>query len=154
MRRREFIAGLGVVAGWCGVARGQSGQMRRVAYVTSLSESDPEQQRLVVAFRRGLDEAGWIEGRNVTIDYRFGGGDSNAMPKLLTELLQLRPDVVLAATKPAATAARQQTLSLPIVFVQVPDAVSAGYITLRTRTATSRASPTSNFRPADGGCRS
>ena len=56
--------------------------MRRVASVTSLSETDPEQQRLVVAFRKGLDAAGWIEGRNVRIDYRFGGGDSSAMPRL------------------------------------------------------------------------
>jgi putative tryptophan/tyrosine transport system substrate-binding protein len=130
MRRRDFIAGVGLVAAWRGGARAeQSDQMRRVAYVTSLSEDDPEQQRLVAAFRKGLDEVGWVEGRNVRIDFRFGGGDSGAMPKLVRELLQLRPDVVLAATTPAATAARQQTLSLPIVFVQVPDAVSAGYVT-------------------------
>jgi putative ABC transport system substrate-binding protein len=130
MRRREFIVGLGILAAWPEVARTEPAeQMRRVAYVTSLSESDPEQQRLVAAFRKGLEEAGWVEGRNIRIDFRFGGGDSTVMPKLLKELLQLRPDVILAATTPAATAARQQTLSLPIVFVQVPDAVSAGYVT-------------------------
>jgi putative tryptophan/tyrosine transport system substrate-binding protein len=130
MRRRDFIAGLGLAAAWRGGARAQqAGQMRRVAYVTSLAENDPEQQRLVAAFRNGLEEAGWVEGRNLRIDYRFGGGDSSATPKLVKELLQLRPDVILAATTPAATAARQQTLSLPIVFVQVPDAVSAGYVT-------------------------
>jgi putative tryptophan/tyrosine transport system substrate-binding protein len=130
MRRRDFIAGLGLAAAWRGGARAQqAGQMRRVAYVTSLAENDPEQQRLVAAFRNGLEEAGWVEGRNLRIDYRFGGGDSSAIPKLVKELLQLRPDVILAATTPAATAARQQTLSLPIVFVQVPDAVSAGYVT-------------------------
>jgi putative ABC transport system substrate-binding protein len=130
MRRRDFIAGLGLAAAWRGGARAQqAGQMRRVAYVTSLSENDPEQQRLVAAFRKGLEEAGWVEGRNLRIDYRFGGGDSSATPKLVKELLQLQPDVILAATTPAATAARQQTLSLPIVFVQVPDAVSAGYVT-------------------------
>jgi putative ABC transport system substrate-binding protein len=130
MRRREFIAGLSSAMAWPGIARAQqSEQMRRVAYVTSLSESDLEQQRLIAAFRDGLRDVGWIEGRNVHIDYRFGGGDSSAMPKLVKELLQLHPDVILAATTPAATAARQQTLSLPIVFVQVPDAVSAGYVT-------------------------
>jgi putative tryptophan/tyrosine transport system substrate-binding protein len=134
MRRREFVAGLsiglGIASSWSDVARTQQAdQMRRVAYATSLSESDPEQQRLVAAFRKGLVEAGWVEGRNLHIDFRFGGGDSGVMPKLLKELLQLRPDVILAATTPAATAARQQTLSLPIVFVQVPDAVSAGYVT-------------------------
>jgi len=130
MQRRQFIAGLGIAAVWPDVARAQQpGQMRRVAYVTSLSETDPEQQRLVSAFRKGLEDAGWVEGSNVRIDYRFGGGDRSAMPKLLKELLQLHPDVVLAATPSAASAARQQTLSIPIVFVQVPDAVSAGYVT-------------------------
>jgi putative tryptophan/tyrosine transport system substrate-binding protein len=130
MRRRDLMAGLGLAAAGCRAARAdQSGQMRRVAYVTSLCEGDPEQQRLVDAFRKGLDDAGWVDGSNVRIDYRFGGGDSSAMPKLLRELLQLRPDVVLAATTPAATAARQQTLTLPIIFVQVPDAVSAGFVT-------------------------
>jgi putative tryptophan/tyrosine transport system substrate-binding protein len=130
MRRREFIVGLGMAAALPAVARGQQSEhMRRVAYVTSLSENDPEQQRLVAAFRDGLHDLGWTEGGNIHIDYRFGGGDSGAMPKLVKELMQLHPDVVLAATTPAATAARQQTLSLPIVFVQVPDAVSAGYVT-------------------------
>jgi putative ABC transport system substrate-binding protein len=130
MRRREFIAGLGIAIAKPGVTWAQqSEQTRRIAYVTSLSESDPEQQRLIAAFRDGLRDTGWTEGRNVHIDYRFGGGDSGAMPKLVKELMQFHPDVILAATTPAATAARQQTLSLPIVFVQVPDAVSAGYVT-------------------------
>lgn len=130
MRRRNFIAGFGLTVAWFGLARAQqSEQSRRLAYVTSLSESDPEQQRLIAAFRGGLHDAGWTEGRNIHIDYRFGGGDSGAMPKLVKELMQFHPDVILAATTPAATAARQQTLSLPIVFVQVPDAVSAGYVT-------------------------
>jgi putative ABC transport system substrate-binding protein len=130
MRRREFMAGFGGAILWPVVAHAQStGPMRRVAYVSALAEDDPEQQLLFAAFRKGLAEAGWVEGRSLRIDYRFGGGDANAMPKLVRELLQLKPDVVLAATTPAATAARQQTLSLPIVFVQVPDAVSAGYVT-------------------------
>jgi putative tryptophan/tyrosine transport system substrate-binding protein len=130
MRRRDFIAGLGVATTLRSVAWAeQSDHIRRVAYVTSLSESDPEQQRLIAAFRDGLRNIGWIEGRNLRLDYRFGGGDSASMPKLVRELMQLHPDVILAATAPAATAARQQTLSLPIVFVQVPDAVSGGYVT-------------------------
>jgi putative ABC transport system substrate-binding protein len=130
MRRRDFIAGLGVAAAWPGIAPAeQSDQMRRVAYVTSSSENDPEAQRWTAAFRKGLEERGWIEGRNVHIDYRFGGGDASTLPKLARELVQLRPDVIVAATTTAASAARQQTLSIPIIFVQVPDAVSAGYVT-------------------------
>jgi putative ABC transport system substrate-binding protein len=130
MRRREFI---GVVLGAAALPLGaraqQSEHIRRIAYLTTSAEDDPENRQWVAAFRKGLEEHGWIEGRNVRIDYRFGGGDSTAMPRLAKELLELRPDVILAATGPGVNAARQQTLSIPIVFVQVPDAVSAGYVT-------------------------
>jgi putative tryptophan/tyrosine transport system substrate-binding protein len=130
MRRREFI---GVVLGAAALPLGaraqQSEHNRRIAYLTASAESDPETQRWVAAFRKGLEEYGWIEGRNVRIDFRFGGGDSTSMPKFANELLELQPDVILAATGPAVNAIRQQTLSIPIVFVQVPDPVSAGYVT-------------------------
>jgi putative ABC transport system substrate-binding protein len=131
MRRRDF---LGVMSGAAVAlpltARAQQpDRLRRIAYVTSNAESDPEPQRWAAAFRAGLEEHGWIDGRNVRIDYRFGGTDATLMPKLAKELVELRPDVILAATTPAVTAMRQQTLSIPIVFVQVPDAVSAGYVT-------------------------
>jgi putative ABC transport system substrate-binding protein len=76
-----------------------------------------------------LAELGWVDGRNVRIEYRFGEGDATRMPQLAKELLELRPDAVLAATFSAATAMRQQTLSIPIVFVMVADAVSAGFVT-------------------------
>lgn len=130
MRRREFVAGLVVVTAWpLGARAEQSKQMRRIAYLTSAAESDPEAQRWAAAFRKGLEELGWVEGRTVRIDYGFGGGEAYPMLKLAKELIELSPDVILAATGPAATAARQQTLSTPIVFVQVPDAVSAGLVT-------------------------
>jgi putative ABC transport system substrate-binding protein len=130
MRRREFIAGLGVTAAWPIVTQAQqSDQMRRIAYLTTNAENDPQTQQWVAAFRKGLEEHGWIEGRNVRIDFRFGGGDDSSMPRLAKELLERRPDVILAATGPAVNATRQQTLSIPIVFVQLPDAVSAGYVT-------------------------
>jgi ABC-type uncharacterized transport system substrate-binding protein len=105
MRRREFIAGLGVAAAWPGGARAQqSDQMRRIAYLTTKAENDPQTQQWVAAFRKGLEEHGWIEGRNVRIDFRFGGGDDSSMPRLAKELLERRPDVVLAATGPAVNA--------------------------------------------------
>jgi putative ABC transport system substrate-binding protein len=131
MRRREFITYLGgAAAAWPRIARAQqSVQMRRVAYLTTNPENDPETQKWVSVFRKGLEELGWIEGRNVRTEYRFGGGDSSRMPALAKELVELRPDVILAATGPAVYATRLQTLSIPIVFLQVPDAVSAGYVT-------------------------
>ena len=84
---------------------------------------------MVAAFRKGLEEFGWTDGRNIRIDYRFGGGDATLMPKLAKELVELRPDMIVAATTTAATAVRQLTLSIPIVFVQVPDPVAAGFVT-------------------------
>lgn len=76
-----------------------------------------------------LHELGWQEGRNVRIDYRFGEGNTANLPKFAKELVELRPDVIVAATTPAAIALRQQTLSIAIVFVQVPDPVAAGFVT-------------------------
>jgi putative ABC transport system substrate-binding protein len=132
MRRRTFITLVGGTAavGWPLTTRAQqSDQMRRIAYLTTNVENDPQTQQWVAAFRKSLEEHGWIEGRNVRIDFRFGGGDDSSMPRLAKELLERRPEVILAATGPAVNATRQQTLSIPIVFVQLPDAVSAGYVT-------------------------
>jgi putative ABC transport system substrate-binding protein len=86
-------------------------------------------RKLVIGSQRRFAELGWTDGHNVRIEYRFGGGDATRMPQLAKELLELRPDAVLAATFSAATAMRQQTLSIPIVFVQVVDPVSAGFVT-------------------------
>jgi putative ABC transport system substrate-binding protein len=129
--RRHFISALGSAAvTWPLAARGQQpDKMRRISFLTVNAESDIEIQSWVGAFRRGLEELGWIDGRNVRIDYRFGGGDTTVMPKLAKELVDLRPEVIVAATNPAATAVRQLTLSIPIVFVQVADPVAAGYVT-------------------------
>src|SRR6202051_3846260 len=129
LRRREFVAGLVGTAAWPVLSRAQQPERQRlIAYITSNAENGPD-SIWAASFRKGLEQRGWIDGRNVRIDYRFGGGDATLTPKLAKELVELRPDVIVAATTPAVTAARQQTLSLPIVFVQVPDAVSAGYVT-------------------------
>ena len=131
MRRREFITFLGGAAvAWPLAAQAQqANRMRRIGFLTSSAESDPEAQLWITAFRKGLEEFGWTDGHNVRIEYRFGGGDVTPMLRLAKELLALQPDVILASTGPAATAVRQQTLSIPIVFVQVPDPVAAGYVT-------------------------
>jgi putative tryptophan/tyrosine transport system substrate-binding protein len=131
MRRRDFVTLFGGMAvAWPVVARAQRPErMRRIGFLTAAEESDPQEQLQVAAFRNGLEEQGWIDGRNVRIDYRFGGGDVSLMPKLAKELVELRPDVIFAAASSAATAVRQQTLTMPIVFVQVPDPVAIGYVT-------------------------
>src|SRR5262245_1031921 len=131
MRRREFIRLLGGAAVmWPLAARAQqAGAMPRIGLVSVFAESDPQGQTLIRELMQGLQELGWVNGRNVRIDFRFGGDDAAHISTLATELIELRPDVLLAAGALAATTLRQQTLSIPIVFVQVVDPVSAGFVT-------------------------
>src|SRR5262245_50809534 len=131
VKRREFITLLGgAAAAWPAAARAQQpGAMPRIGLLSVFAESDPEGQALIRELMQGLQELGWVNGRNARIDFRFGGADAARISTLATELIELRPDVVLAAGALAATALRQQTLSIPIVFVQVVDPVSAGFVT-------------------------
>ena len=130
MRRRAFIAALGGAAAWPLVARAQQPRiMRRIGFLTPISENDSEGRSWIAALTRGLQELGWTEGRNVLIEYRFGEADAVRMPKLAKELIAWKPDVVVAATPSAAAAIRQYSLSIPTVFVQFSDPVSAGFVT-------------------------
>jgi putative ABC transport system substrate-binding protein len=131
MRRREFISLLGgATAAWPFATRAQQpDRVRLVGFLASTPETDQETRNWITAFERRFAELGWTDGRNVRIEYRFGGGDATRTRQLAKELLELQPDAVLAAATVAATAVRQQTLSIPIVFVQVADAVSAGFVT-------------------------
>jgi len=120
----------GAAVAWPLAARAQqAGAMPRIGLLSVFAESDPEGQALIKELMQGLQELGWVNGRNVRIDFRFGGVDAAHISTLATELIELRPDVVLASGALAATALRQQTLSIPIVFVQVVDPVSAGFVT-------------------------
>src|SRR5687767_10930724 len=107
MKRRDFIAFLGgAVAAWPPAARAQQAEsVRRLGYLTSARQEDVE--RRVAIFKRALQELGWTEGRNIRIDYRFGAGDVVRAGKLAKELVELRPDVIFAASTNAATAVRQ-----------------------------------------------
>jgi putative ABC transport system substrate-binding protein len=128
--RRKFLATLGgAVAAWPLAARAQQpGGMRRVGALLMLAESDLEVQSWIRELVQRLQELGWTNGRNVQVDFRFSDADERTS-MLAAELIELRPDVVLASGALAATALRQQTLSIPIVFVHVVDPVSAGFVT-------------------------
>ncbi len=129
MRRREFIAGLGGAAAWPVVARAQqSGQMRRIGVLMTLSQNDPEGQARIGALRDGLKQLGWIDGRNVRIDYRWAGGDVDRLPIQAAELAALKPDVVFAAPTSALVAMQKVTRTIPIVFAQVSDPLGAGHV--------------------------
>jgi putative tryptophan/tyrosine transport system substrate-binding protein len=131
MRRRNFIAGLAsTTAAWSVVARAQQPErVRRIGFLSSIAESDPENQTWIREWTQRLQELGWTSGRNVRIDFRFGGADVMRISMLATELVEGHPDVIIAVGLLAAAALRQQSLSIPIVFTQVADPVSAGFVT-------------------------
>jgi putative ABC transport system substrate-binding protein len=129
MRRRDFIAGLGAVS-WPLVARAQQPTMpvRRIGVLMGLAESDPEGQARISAFRRTLQALGWIEGKNIQVDYRWAGGDIERTRLLADALVQSAPDVIVVNTPPGSFALRQATSTIPIVFVQVLDASESGLV--------------------------
>jgi ABC-type uncharacterized transport system substrate-binding protein len=133
VKRREFITLLGgAAAAWPLAARAQqSERMRRIGVLLGIAENDLETQSRVVAFRKGLRDLGWIEGRNVQIDYRFAAGDLNLGRTYAAELVKLAPDVLLANSTPVMTALRQATTTIPIVFAVVNDPVGQGFISSR-----------------------
>jgi ABC-type uncharacterized transport system substrate-binding protein len=129
MRRREFIALLGgAAAGWPVAVSAQSGPLRRVGIFMDLSEQDPEGQTRVAAFRKGLQDLGWTEGRNVKFDIRWTAGDPARMRRYAAELVGLAPEVIMNGGLPTLVAMQQETRTIPIVFAQVLDPVGAGFV--------------------------
>ena len=129
MKRREFIALLGAAAAWPLAARAQqAGAVRRIGALMYLAADDPDSPAYVAAFARGLQELGWIEGRNIRIDYRWGGGDLDRVRRYAAELVALAPDVILVSSGSALAALQNATRTVPIVFVNVTDPVGAGYV--------------------------
>src|SRR5215831_10925086 len=99
IRRREFIALLGGVAGWPVAARGQQiDRMRRIGALIAFAKDDPETEERLAAFRQNLAKRGWVEGRDIHIDYRFAAGRGDQFPVLAKELVALQPDVILGHT--------------------------------------------------------
>jgi len=124
MRRRQFIAGLGTTAIWPLAARAQ-----QVPVVGFLSSRSPDEAAgHTNAFRRGLEEMGFVEGRSVAVEYRWAKGDYNQLPSLAAELLS-RPLALMVATgDPAAKAAKAADLAVPLVFIVGQDPVSSGLV--------------------------
>ena len=129
MRRRHFITLLGgTAAAWPIAARAQQLERRRLGVLTTFSNSDALAEGWLAAFRKGLDEAGWRDGRNVQIDYRWAAGDANRLQAFAKELVAPQPDVIFAVTTPAVAALLRETRTLPIVFAQVSDPVGSGFV--------------------------
>jgi putative ABC transport system substrate-binding protein len=129
MRRREFIKVVAAAAAaWPLAARAQRNRMRRVSLLVGLAEQDPEASARVKAFRLGMRDLEWIEGRNVQIEYRFAGSNTDLINKHVAELVKSAPDVIVANSTPVMAALKPATSNIPIVFVVVNDPVGQGFI--------------------------
>jgi putative tryptophan/tyrosine transport system substrate-binding protein len=126
--RRELIAALGGAAAWPFAARAQqSDRMRQVGVIVGLAENDPEAKARFAGFRQAFEKLGWIEGRNVHFNYRYAPAGSRVQA-LARELIALQPEVILAQGTPISAALKQETSTVPVVFVGNVDPVGSGFV--------------------------
>jgi putative ABC transport system substrate-binding protein len=129
LRRREFIAGLGGAAAWSLAARAQQGErMRRIGVLMQGDENDPVRKNPLSAFMQALAGLGWADGRNLRMELRWHGDDTNRIRALAQELVGLQPEVILAGGTPATVAVQLETRTIPIVFPNASDPVATGIV--------------------------
>jgi putative tryptophan/tyrosine transport system substrate-binding protein len=129
MRRREFITLLGGAAAWPLAARAQQPeQVRRIGILTASTATDADAQAQVKAFRDGLQDLGWVVGRNIQIEDRWAAGDSDRVRAYAKELVALRLDVIVCNSVQLVSALRDETRTIPIVFASASDPVEAGLV--------------------------
>ena len=131
MKRREFITLVGgAAAAWPFAARAQqTGPMRRIGVLMGYAEADPEAKAVLSAFTQRLSELGWTDGHNVRIEVRWIGDDLKRLKTDAAELVASAPDVIFCSSTPVAAEMLRLTRTIPIVFVQVADPVSVGFVT-------------------------
>jgi ABC-type uncharacterized transport system substrate-binding protein len=134
--RRALLSLLGGAAAsavsWPLAARAQQ-PMRRIGVLMGITENDPEGRARLAALRQGLAELGWIEGRNLRVEYRWAGGDLDRIRTYAAELVALAPEVLLCTGTPVLAALRDATRAIPILFVMVNDPVRQGFISSLAR---------------------
>jgi putative tryptophan/tyrosine transport system substrate-binding protein len=128
IRRRDLIAGLGGAVAWPFAANAQAERGRRVGVLSAPSESDPEMRSWVAEFVRELARLGWVDGRNLQVDQRWGNDDLDRIRMFAKELIELKPDAVLTIATTATAALQRETGDIPIVFAMVSDPVGSGFV--------------------------
>jgi putative ABC transport system substrate-binding protein len=129
MTRRDFVAALGAASFVPLAARAQQTEgLKRIGLLIPFAAADSEAQSQIAAFRDALRERGWIEGRNLRIDYRWAAGDAARIRTLARELVDLQPVVIFARTTPVTAALARETRTIPIVFAIVSDPVGDGLV--------------------------
>jgi len=126
MNRRDFITLLGGAAGWPLSAYGQqAGKVYRIGFLWEGPDVFPDE---IEAFRQGLSALGYVEGRNLTIEYRWGEGKPERMLALAKELVRLKVDIIMAPSSIYTEAAKQATSTIPIIFMSHADPLGAGHV--------------------------
>jgi putative tryptophan/tyrosine transport system substrate-binding protein len=135
MSRRDFTWFFGCAAvAWPiaahvhGAQAQQPDRMRRIGVLMGIAESDPEATPRIEALRNGLQQLGWIDGRNVHLDYRWTAGDLDRTLLFAKEIIELKPDIIVVHSTPAVAALRQLTSATPMVFVLVGDPIGSGFV--------------------------
>jgi putative ABC transport system substrate-binding protein len=131
MRRREFVTLLGGAAAWPMAARSQPAQLPTLGYLNSARER--EYIHLTAAFRKGLAQGGFTEGRNVAVEYRWAEGDYARLPALAADLVNRNVAVIVAHAPPAANAAKAATRTIPVVFTSGEDPIRTGLVSSLSR---------------------
>jgi len=128
MRRRDFVVLMGGVAAWPVAARAQQGEpIRRIGVLLPAPKDDPDYQPWMAAFLKALQELGWTEGRNMRLDIHWATANPAEIHKQASELVALKPDVILAPGTSVVGPLMQVTHTIPIVFPIIADPVAGGF---------------------------